>query len=316
MTPVTSAPSAAVTRRAWIAWIAVCLIWGTTYLAIKVALETLPPFLMGGLRYIAAGLGLAGILALRGRTLPAVSTWPALAVLGFFMIGFGNGGVVIGAQWLPSGLIAVLIATSPFWMVTVEAAVSGGQQLHARQWTGLTVGFLGILVLVWPDLMAGGAARSGMVWGVVAVQLACAGWSVGSAYTRRHVMPSDVLGAAAMQMLFGGIFMLVAGSLYGEWGRLAFSGRTTIAFAYLTIAGSIVAFAAYSYALRHMDVAIVSLYTYINPVIAVILGAIVLGEPLGWRMFVATGLIAVGVLVVGPTRKMQAGAVRPGLRRV
>ena len=175
--------------------------------------------------------------------------------------------------------------------------------LHARQWIGLTVGFVGILVLVWPDLMAGGQARSGMVWGVVAMQLACAGWSVGSAYTRRHVMPADVLGAAAMQMLFGGIFMLAVGTIHDEWGRLAFNTKTSLAFTYLTIAGSIVAFAAYSYALRHMDVAIVSLYTYINPVIAVVLGAMVLGEPLGWRMFVAAGLIAAGVLVVGPTRK-------------
>ena len=289
-----------VARRAWIAWVAVCLIWGTTYLAIKIALETIPPFLMGGLRYTAAGLGLAAIIAIRGRALPAVSTWPRLAVLGFFMIGFGNGGVVVGSQWLPSGLTAVLIATSPFWMVSVEAMVSGGQQLHVRQWAGLTVGFLGILVLVWPDLSSGGEAMRGMLWGVLAVQLACAGWAVGSTYTRRHVMPSDVLGAAAMQMLFGGVFMLIAGSVHGEWGRLAFSPRTSWAFAYLTLAGSIIAFAAYSYALRHLDVAVVSLYTYINPVIAVALGAVVLGEPLGWRTFAAAGLIAVGVVVVGP----------------
>lgn len=295
--------SRAIARRAWVAWIAVCLIWGTTYLFIKVALETIPPFLMGGLRYIAAGLGLAAILKLRGRSLPALSMWPGLAVLGFFMIGFGNGGVVIGSQWLPSGLTAVLIATSPFWMVTVEAMVSGGQQMHKREWGGLVVGFIGILVLVWPDITAGGDAMRGMVWGVIAVQTACAGWSVGSAYTRRHVMPSDVLGAAAMQMLFGGVFMLVAGTLLGEWPRLDFNARTAWAFAYLTLAGSIVAFAAYSYALRHMDVAIVSLYTYINPVIAVILGAIVLGEPFGWRMVIAASLIAAGVLVVGPTSK-------------
>jgi drug/metabolite transporter (DMT)-like permease len=165
------------------------------------------------------------------------------------------------------------------------------------------VGFVGILVLVWPNLHLGGEARRSMLWGVFAVQTACAGWALGSAYTRRHVVPADVLGAAAMQMLFGGIFMLVAGTLHGEWSRLAFTPKTAWAFAYLTLAGSIVAFAAYSYALRHMDVAIVSLYTYINPVIAVVLGALVLGEPLGWRMFVAAGLIAVGVLIVGPNSK-------------
>ena len=298
----TATTSKKVTRRAWAAWVIVCLVWGTTYLAIKVALETLPPFLMGGIRYLLAGLGLGAIIRLRGRKLPAVETWPRLAVLGFLMIGFGNGGVVVGSQWLPSGLTAVLIATSPFWMVTVEAFVTGGQQLFARHWIGLMLGFFGIVVLAWPNITAGGQASRGFFGGVIAVQLACAGWSVGSAYTRRHVMPSDVLGAAAMQMLFGGIFMTIVGTFLGEWSHFSFSNRTLAAFIYLTLAGSIIAFAAYSYALRHMDVAIVSLYTYINPIIAVALGAWLLGEPLGWRMFVATGLIVLGVVVVKPAQ--------------
>lgn len=300
MSPGPAIASRAVARRAWAAWIAVCVIWGTTYLAIKIALETIPPFLMGGIRYVLAGAALAAILSARGRALPPRSMWPRLAVLGFFMIAVGNGGVVTGSQWLSSGLTAVLIATNPFWMVSVEALVSGGQHLRARQWTGLTVGFLGILVLVWPDLVTGGATGRMVLWGVVAVQIACAGWAVGSAYTRRHVMPADVLGAAAGQMLFGGVFMLIAGTIHGEWASLAFNWRTGLAFVYLTVPGSIVAFAAYSYALRHMDVAVVSLYTYINPVIAVVLGAWLLGEPLGWRMFAAGGLIAAGVIVVGP----------------
>lgn len=298
MTP--TAAAARIQRNAWIAWVAVCVIWGTTYLGIKVALETIPPFLMGGLRYALAGVVLAMVLTMRGRKLPAFETWPRLAVLGFFMLGFGNGGVVIGSQWLPSGLIAVLIATSPFWMVSVEAAVTGGTQLHAREWIGLTIGFAGIILLVWPDITVGGASGRYFLWGVVAVQLACAGWSVGSAYTRRHVMPSDVMGAAAMQMVFGGVFMTIAGTVLGEWSDLSFNTRTTMAFVYLTFAGSVVAFAAYSYALRHLDVAIVSLYTYVNPVIAVALGAWLLGEPLGWRMFAAAALIATGVFVVKP----------------
>ena len=295
--------SRAVARRAWAAWVVVCLIWGTTYLGIKIALETIPPFLMGGLRYIAAGLGLAAFLALRGRALPAAETWPRLAILGLFMIAGGNGGVVVGSQWLPSGLTAVLIATNPFWMVTVEAIVSGGQRLRAREWIGLVVGFLGIVVLVWPRFAAGGAAGGLILWGVVAVQSACASWAIGSAYTRRHVVPADVLGAAAMQMFFGGIAMLLIGIVIGEWPRLGFNMKTGLAFAYLTIPGSIIAFAAYSYCLRHMDVAVVSLYTYINPVIAVILGALILGEPVGWPMVAAIALIAIGVIVVGPTAK-------------
>jgi drug/metabolite transporter (DMT)-like permease len=279
----------------------VCVIWGTTYLFIKLALETIPPFLMGGLRYIAAGLILAIAVAMSKRPLPPLSVWPRIAVLGFFMIAIGNGGVVTGSQWLPSGLTAVLIATNPFWMVSVDAAVSGGKRLHAREWFGLLVGFLGIVVLVSPDLSAGGEARRGMLWGVIAVQIACAGWAVGSAYTRRHVMPADVLGAAAIQMLFGGIFMTIAGTVLGEWSHLSFTPKTMAAFVYLTIPGSVIAFAAYSYALRHMDVAVMSLYTYINPLIAVLLGAWLLDESLGWPMFAAGALIAAGVVTVGST---------------
>jgi drug/metabolite transporter (DMT)-like permease len=284
-------------RRAWIAWAAVCLIWGTTYLAIKIALETIPPFLMGGLRYMLAGVALAIIVKARGGSLPARRMWRSLAIIGFFMLGLGNGGVVWGTQFLTSGLAAVLIATSPFWMVSVDAIVTPGTQLHWREWLGITVGFGGILLLIWPDVTAGGAPGQHFVWGVIAIQIACAGWAVGSAYTRRDVVPADVLGAAALQMVFGGLVLTLVGTLLGEWPRLAFNVQTGLAFAYLTVAGSVVAFAAYSYALRHLDVAIVSLYTYINPIIAVALGALVLGEVVGIRMIVSTAIIAVGVLL-------------------
>ena len=299
-----------VTRRAWIAWVAVCVIWGTTYLAIKVALETIPPFLMGGLRYLLAGVILALVLLARGRPLPALAHWSRSAVLGFFMVSLGNGGVVYGEQFVPSGLTAVIIGTSPFWMVSVDAMVSGGKQLYLRQWIGLLIGFAGIVMLVWPDITAGGASGGNFAIGVIAVQIACAGWAVGSSYTRRHVMPRDVLGSAALQMFFGGIFMTAAGTLFGEWGRLAFTGRTTTAFFYLVVVGAVIAFAAYSYALRHMDIAIVSLYTYINPVIAVALGTMLLDEPFGLRMLIAAAVIVLGVAIVGPTAR--AGTQQTG----
>jgi drug/metabolite transporter (DMT)-like permease len=290
-------------RKAWLAWAAVCVIWGTTYLAIKIALETVPPFLMGGLRYLVAGLVLVVIVRLRGGELPALQLWPRIAVIGFFMLGFGNGGVVWGAQFLSSGLTAVLIATSPFWMVSVDAMVTPGRQFHWREWLGLTVGFGGILLLVWPDITAGGGVARGFLWGVISVQIACAGWAVGSAYARRDVTPRDVLGAAALQMIFGGIVLTALGTALGEWPDLSFSTRTTWSMVYLTFAGSVVAFAAYSYALRHLDVAIVSLYTYINPIIAVALGAVVLGEVVTTRMVVAAAIIVAGVVIVGPARK-------------
>jgi drug/metabolite transporter (DMT)-like permease len=299
----TLSSAAAVNRRAWIAWAAVCVIWGTTYFAIKIALGTIPPFLMGGIRYAIAGAVLAVVMMARGRPLPPPSAWGRLALLGFFMLGLGNGGVVWGEQSVPSGLTSVLIGTSPFWMVSVDAAVSGGKRLHARQWTGLIIGFVGIVTLVWPDITAGGAGGVRFAGGVIALQIACAGWAVGSAYTRRHVLPGDVLGSAALQMIFGGACMLAAGTVLGEWRRLHFAPATLSALVYLTAAGSIVAFAAYSYALRHLDVAIVSLYTYVNPVIALALGTLVLGEPFTWRMLLAIAVIVIGVLIVSPVRR-------------
>jgi drug/metabolite transporter (DMT)-like permease len=259
---------------------------------------------MGGIRYTISGLLLAAWLLARGRRLPATSEWGRLLVLGFFMLMLGNGGVVWGEQFISSGLTAVLIGTSPFWMVSVDALLTGGRPLGRREWLGLLIGFVGIVMLVWPDITAGGISSRNVAMGVVSVQIACAGWAIGSAYTRRHVMPKDVMGSAALQMFFGGLFMLAAGTMSGEWGRLAFNSRTTVALVYLTLVGAVIAFAAFSYALKHLDMAIVSLYSYVNPVIAVALGTLILGEPFNARMAIAIGIIAIGVMVVGPmTRK-------------
>ena len=295
----------ATTARAWIAWVLVCVIWGTTYLAIKVALDTIPPFLMGGIRYVLAGALLAVILLLRGHRLPATSSWGPIAIVAFFMIALGNGGVVWAEQSVPSGLTAVIIGTSPFWMVGVEAMLQRGSRLPARQWLGLVIGFLGIVILVWPDITAGGEAGRHFGWGVAAIQIACMGWAAGSAYTKRHVMPGDVLGTAALQMIFGGLYMGAAGLARGEWAHLSFNPTTTVAFVYLILAGSVVAFAAYSYALQHLPLAIVSLYTYVNPVIAVVLGTILLDEPFSMRMVVAAGVIVIGMITVGASQKSE-----------
>ncbi len=293
----------AVRRNAWIAFAAVCLIWGTTYLAIKVALETIPPFLMGGMRYLIAGILLALWLLARGQTIPPVREWGRLAMLGFLMIALGNGGVVWAEQYLASGLTAVVIATSPFWMVAIDAWLPGADRLSARQWGGLCIGFLGIVMLVWPDISLGGVTGRGVVLGVLSVQVACIGWAIASAYTRRHSMSRNVLGVAAVQMFFGGLFMTLAGTAMGEWTHLSFSSRTLASLVYLTLAGSVVAFAAYSYALRHLPIATVSLYTYVNPVIAVALGTLLLGEPFRLSMIAAALVIVVGMLVVRPVRR-------------
>lgn len=290
--------SPVVRQRAYLAFAFVCLIWGTTYLAIKIALETIPPMAMGGLRYAIAGIVLALALRLRGTPLPPRSTWLSFAFVGLFMLGLGNGGVVFAEQFVPSGLAAVLIATSPFWNMGVESLWPGGERLKLRQLMGLIVGFSGILVLVWPDLIASFTAGSRYGIGILGLQIACVGWAIGSSYAKRFSQSRDVLAGAAMQMFFGGVWMLLFATIAGEWPRLHFSGRTAFALSYLTLAGSLAAYTAYAYALKHLPVSTVSLYTYVNPIIAVALGTLVLGEPFGARMLVAAVIIAAGMLIV------------------
>jgi len=288
-------------RRALIAWVIVCFVWGTTYLAIRIALETLPPMLMAAFRWIIAGTIIAIALKVRGERLPAVRAWPALAVLGVLLLGFGNGGVVFAELTVPSGLTAVLVATVPFWMVAIEAGRRGGDRVSAVGIAGLIVGFGGILLLVWPEIRFDGAGRR-FILGVAATQIAAIGWAIGSAYARwrghNEARSENILVTAAFEMLFGGLALLTLGLVLGEWSKLMFSGRSLGALAYLIFFGAIGGFGAYAYALQHLPVATVSLYAYVNPVIAVVLGTLILDEPLTARVGVAAAIVLAGMFLV------------------
>ena len=206
-------------RLAWLAWITVCVVWGTTYLAIRVALETVPVLLVAGLRWTAAGVILGTVCAASGRRLPGSRMWASLALLGFLMNVMGNGLVVWAEQFVASGLTAVLIASVPFWSVGIEAVLPGGERVRWTMVAGLTLGFSGIVVLVWPELTSGGAAGHQFVAGVIALQLACLGWALGTSYSKRHPSSADPLAASTVQMLFGGAMLLTAATAAGDWGR-------------------------------------------------------------------------------------------------
>ena len=290
-----------------LAWATICIVWGTTYLAIRVSLETLPPGLSAGLRWLIAGcLLVAGHLATR-RPLPRPAEWPGFAVLGVLFIVSGNGLVVWAEQWVPSGLTAVLLATTPFWMVGLERLLPHGERPTLRTWVGLIVGFAGIVVLVWPEMTAGGATGTRFLLGVLALQVACITWSAGSAYTRWRHHGHSALGGAAVQMIAGGLILTALGSLAGEWPRLTFSPRSAVAFGYLVLVGSIVAYSAYIYTLKDLPVSTISLYSYINPVIAMVLGSIVLAEPFGLRTAMASAVVLAGVALVR-ARSEQPGS--------
>jgi len=285
-------------KLAYFAWVAVCVIWGTTYLGIRVSLETMPPALMGGIRWTLAGALLALYVKSRGQQLPPPERWRGIALLAFLLLGLGNGGVVYAEQYVPSGLAAVLVATSPFWMAAVEAAFPDGERLRLNVMVGLLIGFSGILLLAWPELTLGSGGNRNFLFGIIALQIASLGWCLGSAYSRRHGRTDNILGTTAYQMLAGGLMMVVLGSLRGEWPQLWFTPRSAAALAYLTTIGAVGGFVAYTYALRHLSVSFVSLYAYINPVIAVTLGVLLIGEPFDSRMATAALLVFAGVAVV------------------
>ena len=296
----------------YLAWLSVCLIWGTTYLGIRVALESIPPALVGGIRWTIAGAVLALVLRVRGEALPAPKKWGGFALAGLLLIGFGNGAVIFAEQWVPSGIAAVIIGASPFWMMGIEALVPGGERLTRRGLVGLLIGFGGIVLLVWPDLTVGGAVGRQFAIGVVLLQIACLGWSAGSVYARRYAREDSALGGSALQMLFAGVMMLVLATIRGEWADLTFTPRALAAEMYLTVVGSLFAYSAYLYAIKHLPLSTVSLYSYINPVIAVVLGSLLLGEPFGMRIVIASAAVLAGVAVVKWTGVKRTGQQATG----
>jgi drug/metabolite transporter (DMT)-like permease len=300
-----------VLRSAYLAWLAVCLIWGTTYLGIRVALETIPPALVGGIRYAIAGVLLLLILRVRGQRLPPRPQWSGLALLGFLMICLGNGAVIWAEQWVPSGIAAMVVAAAPFWMAGIEACAPDGEPLTGRVLLGLGIGFAGVVALVWPDLTVGGEVGKQFAFGIVALQVACLGWALGSSFSKRRTRDENALAAAALQMLFGGLIMLAIASVRGEWSDLSFTARSLAGEIHLIVFGSLVGYTAYVFALKHLPVSTVSMYAYVNPVIAVALGSILLGEPFGLRVVIASGMVLAGIVVV----RLRPTARRPVLKQ-
>lgn len=284
---------------AYLAFVTVCVVWGTTYLAIHVALETVPVLLVAGLRWMAAGVIMSGVMLATGRRLPMPRLWAPLALLGFLMNVVGNGFVVYAQQYVASGLTAVLIATTPFWSALMERLLPNGERFSRRSLAGLALGFSGIVVLVWPEMTDGGAGGRSFVIGVIAIQLACIGWVIGTSFAKRHELGDNPFRSTALQMVFSGIMLLGAATAHGDWAHVSFTPRTIAAMLYLSIAGSLVAYSAYIYAIQHLPLQLVSLYAYINPMIAVALGTLLLSEPLSARILIAAVLVFAGTWVVG-----------------
>jgi len=277
---------------------AVCFLWGTTYLAIRVGLETLPPLLFAGMRFLTAGVLLfLFVRFVRRARLPKGREWLDQAVVGLMLLGIGNGMVVLAEQWVPSGAAALLVATSPFWVVGLERILPTGERASLRAIIGLVLGFVGLVLLVAPHL-SGTSLNGYYLLGAAAIQFGCLSWSGGSVYSKHHSTGISPFMAAAIQMLIAGVALTVIGTVLGEWRTLHFSARSFSAFLYLIVFGSIVAFGSYTYAIQKLPLSIVSMYSYINPVIAVLLGWLILSEPLGVRVIIAMTIILAAVALV------------------
>jgi drug/metabolite transporter (DMT)-like permease len=281
------------------AFAAIYIIWGSTYLAILFAIETLPPFLMAAVRFLMAGSLLFAWSALRAPRWPTRAEWKAAFIVGGLLLLGGNGAVVWAEQHVASGIVALLIAVTPAWMVLLHWLWQGSKRPGRRTVAGLVLGFGGIALLVGPSAMAG--AGSLHLGGVMVVMLGSLSWATGSIYSRRAPLPPGALYGTGMQMLAGGVLLLVAGTVTGEFARLdlaAVSTRSVAALLYLTVFGAIIGYSAYVWLLQHVAPGRVATYAYVNPIVAVLLGWALAGEALTPRMAVAAAVIVAGVAMI------------------
>lgn len=282
---------------AYAAFATVCLVWGTTYLAIAVAIETLPTFLFAGSRFTIAGTILLTICLLRGQKLPGrLSDWLNIAFIGVLMIGVANLVVVWAEHYVSSGFAALLVATAPFWMALLELFRKEGERLNRGKVIGMTVGFAGVVILVAPELRIEGTASTMFLIGVIALQIGSIAWNFGSIRSKYHLSRDlPPLLNASLQMLIGGLATAMVGLARGEAAHFAFSTRSLIAYLYLIVFGSIVAYGSYVYALSKLPTSTSSLYAYVNPLVAVFLGWLILDERIGWNALVAMAVIFAGM---------------------
>jgi len=298
-----------------VAFAAVYIIWGSTYLAIRVGVESFPPLLLAGSRHLVFGLLFYPFFRWKTGVRPTLAHWRTAALTGFLLLFVGNGGVCVAEQTVPSGVTALLVATVSLWMVLVDWLRPGGVRPVARVMMGLLLGFGGLALLVGPKDL-GGSARINPV-GVAILVVAAFAWACGSIYSKHGEMPSSPLLGATMQSLTGGIALWIVGWISGEVRSLhlsAVSTRSWVAMAYLIFFGSMMGFTAYIYILKHSTATRVATYAFVNPVVALFLGWLILGESITMRTILAAAVILAAVLLVitAPLRKAAtAGAALP-----
>lgn len=303
---------------------AIYIIWGSTYLGIRIAVETLPPFLMAGARFLVAGALMAGFIALTRGFKANARQWRDNALIGGFLLLGGNGLVSWAEQKIPSGIATLIISVSPLFITLLDWAALAwfrdglrGTRPNAATFAGIALGFVGLVLLVGPDIHqdAGHGERLDPL-SVIALVAACLLWGIGSIYTRYAHEPAEPFTGSAIQMLCGGAWLWLVSLIAGEpftFDFAAVSARSVLAWIYLTIIGSLVGFTTFVWLMKHSTPAKVSTYAYVNPIVAVFLGWLILHEPVSPRIFVAAAVIIAGVatITIAKVRISPAPVSRP-----
>jgi drug/metabolite transporter (DMT)-like permease len=294
----------------WVGLLILYVVWGSTYLGIAIAVDTIPPFVMAAIRFLIAGSVLLGwSVAREGRSFrrPSLREWRDSTIVGALLLGGGMGMVAYGEQTVPSGITALIIAMMPVW-VAVLGRIFLRERLPRLAIGGIVLGFIGVAILVGPSALGGAGAFEPLA--LAAILFSPIAWSSGSLFaSHRATLPRQPLVATGAQMVTGGLVLLVMSLASGELGGFRIDGISTdsvIALAYLTVIGSLLAFTAYGWLLRVAPLPLIATYAYVNPVVAVILGALVLSEPIELRTLVAGGVIIVAVAIIVTARgRMQ-----------
>lgn len=291
----------------WLALLALYIVWGSTYLGIKVAIETIPPFFHASIRFLISGMILVIWQRSAGHAMPTRKQWVSAAIIGTLLLLGGNGLVSWAEQFIPSGIAALIIGSMPMFLVVAEALRPNGVKPTWRAIIGLLIGFVGIFILVGPAEISGSSTKLN-TFGVIALLGACVTWASGSVYSKTADLPKSSLMNTGAQMLMGSVSLLIVSLLTGElhgWDIAAISSRSIYGLTYLILVGSLVGFASYGWLLQNAPISLVATYAYVNPIVAVFLGNWIGNEPLEPRIWIAAAIIIGSVIFINTGSKPQ-----------
>ncbi len=294
--------------KVWIALLALYIVWGSTYLGIKVAIETIPPFFHAGIRFLVSGIILLVWQRAAGQQMPTRKQWISTAIIGTLLLLGGNGLVSWAEQFIPSGVAALIIGSMPMFLVVAEALRPNGLKPNWQAIVGLLIGFAGIFILVGPAEISGSTAKLNS-FGVAALLFACLFWSIGSIYSKSADLPRSSLMSTGAQMLMGSISLFIISLVTGElsnWDPAGVSMRSIYGLLYLIFIGSLIGFASFGWLLQNAPISLVATYAYVNPIVAVLLGNWLAAEPLEPRIWLATAIIIGSVIFINMTKPKAA----------